>query len=122
MTATATLSHNPPFDQTADQELIEELRRRGYKIFREKRVKILRVGAELDRRSNAQPDDVKAKLIAQLWETMGYRLGAELMKTRGAARGYHDDKDLGIRRFSADVMVILPKSVDVEAAVWGDWR
>lgn len=116
-----------PVTKTAipnDKALIDELKRRGYKVYPEKRVRIYGAQHMIDRRAIYQLGSMHS--LDQLRENVDRRsaheVGQKLMEEGALVRSHEDALHrpgmVGeIRR--AQVCVVLPNDWDFESEMWG---
>lgn len=106
-----------PFPQT-DQALIAELKRRGYKVYPEKRVRIYSAQNIIAMRAVLNMDDRRlAALRGHVQERMAVDVGRMLRDERVIVHS-REVKD-GDEIHRGQVCVVLPNGWDFEAEMWG---
>lgn len=107
--ATVTLS---------DDEMIRALRRRGYGVYPERRIRVVSAQQTISRREVLSiPHESLSEYRRRVDETVARMIGQRLFDD-GAAVRYRTDTEIGEER-RASVMIVLPNTWDFENEMWG---
>jgi hypothetical protein len=113
-----TMSRMVPLPQT-DQALIGELKRRGFKVYPDKRVRIY--GAETminySELGRAVTIGRRNDVLAHTHRRMAMDVGIAIFEAKAIVSSSQDN-DFG-KVFRAQVCVVLPNDWDFEAEMWG---
>ena len=102
-----------------DQEMIEALKAKGYRVIEDKRVRVVTAQGFISIQAILQtPNEQElARLRSHVDETTARSLGMRLFEDGIAVRGRTNVTEGEQRR--AQVMVVLPHSWDFEQEMWG---
>lgn len=111
-----TLGQLRPITERLDQELIAELKRRGYKVYPEKRVRIYGVETMVSYREEAMRV-AHPKIMEHINERQGRDVGMAIFNAGAVVRSRENNNFGTIHR--SQVAVILPNDWDFESEMWG---
>lgn len=110
--ATFTVKVNMP---PTDRELIDELRKRGYRVFNNKRCRIYGAETAICYREIEQRRHM-SELMERIQQRIGADIGVEIFRAGACVRSTQDELDRRI--FRSSVMVVLPNDFDFEREMW----
>jgi hypothetical protein len=105
-----------PLSLQSDQELSAELKRRGYKVYPEKRVRIYAAQEMVSRRDLSRLRHIQG-ITDSTNHYLAMRIGKELAGSGALVKSKEDRTEETIYR--AQVCVVLPNDWDFEAEMWG---
>lgn len=113
-----TLPRFVPLPQT-DNDLIAELKRRGFKVYPEKRVRIYSSASTIGYHELARMYDNGRRndIIQHTMKRMAMDVGVGIFEAKACIQSTRDGT-YG-KEFRADVAVILPNDWDFESEMWG---
>lgn len=103
-----------PLPQT-DKQLIEELRKRGYRVFKKERCRIYSAEMTVSYREVARINGA-VDLMESIQQRMGADIGVEIFRAGACVRSTQDDYHSRI--FRASAMAVLPNDFDFEREMW----
>jgi hypothetical protein len=103
-----------------DHSLIAILKKRGFKVYPEKRVRIYSAAQMIGYQELCQLDTIgkRFEMIERTHRRMAMDIGVGIFEANACVRSARDDARHG-KEFRSDVAVILPSGFDFESEMWG---